>query len=190
MEKILVKIPLQFFGEPEDFDDGDENLDDDFFDEDDGYYDDDPDDDEDQDGDGSSDDGDSDDGSDDETADGNGEEPAQKGAETPAEGTNAESELISELKALGYVGNDIASLAADMKAKRESKAATDASKERKAVNAAGKSHIKSSSPGKGASGDGTGGVTERQVISFAERAGCSKEEARRVLAKHARMMSN
>lgn len=182
MEKILVKIPLQFFGEPEEETD---DLDDTFFDDDDGYYEETPNLDED--------DFDEDDDapeSSDEEEESTSEEPAQEGAETPAEGTNAESELISELKALGYVGNDIASLAADMKAKRESKAATDASKERKAVNAAGKSHIKSSSPGKGASGDGTGGVTERQVISFAERAGCSKEEARRVLAKHARMMSN
>jgi hypothetical protein len=122
------------------------------------------------------------------TADETAEESEQETEDAPAEGTTDESELISELKALGYVGNDIKSLTADMKARREKKAEQDAAKEKHATVSASKSHIRSGNPGKGASGDGTGGISERQVIGFAERTGCTKEEARRLLGKHARMM--
>ena len=182
-EKKLIKIPLQFFGED------DEDLDDGYFDDDDGYFDDIPDTEEDypdeteEGGDGS------DDGADESATENAEASDAPEQEKEDAKGTTEESELISELRALGYVGDDIKSLTADMKARREKRAELDASKERRAVNSAGKSHIKSGRPGKGASGDGTGGVTERQVIGFAERTGCTKEEARRLLGKHARMMS-
>lgn len=97
-------------------------------------------------------------------------------------------DLISELRALGYVGNDLASLTADMKQKREARAAQDAKTEAAATKAASKSHVRSSVPGKSATGDGTGGVTERQVAQMVESTGCSKETARELLAKHARLI--
>ena len=104
-------------------------------------------------------------------------------------GDEPNNDLIAELRALGYVGNDLASLTADMKAKRERAAEEAAKNERAADKADGKNHIKSSKPGRSASGDGTAGVNEKRVVDFAERAGVSKEEARRVLSKHARMMN-
>ena len=87
------------------------------------------------------------------------------------------------------MGNDIASLTADMKQKREAKAAADIKAQKSADKADGKAHVRSGAPSKSASGDGTGAISERQVVAFAERTGCSKEEARRVLAKHARLMA-
>lgn len=104
-------------------------------------------------------------------------------------GDEPNNDLIAELRALGFVGNDIASLTADMKAKRERAAEEAAKNERAADKADGKNHIKSSKPGRSASGDGTAGVNEKRVVDFASRAGVSKEEARRVLSKHARMMN-
>ena len=111
---------------------------------------------------------------------------ADPGADAGADGGNAD--LISELRALGYQGDDIASLTADMKRKREEKQSRGASAERRAVNSASKSHLKTSAPGQSAGGDGTGGITERQVEEFSSRTGCSKDEARRLLAKHSKFM--
>lgn len=202
--KNLLKISLQFFGEDGDGGD-DDDFDGDFFDDNDtDYY---GSDDEDAEEDGDTDEGGADggdpaedadeedgaDGSDadeDDPAEEAGEEdpssPADAGASPPGE---AEVDLIAELRALGFVGNDIASLTADMKQKREAKAAEDAKAKKAADKADGKAHVRSGAPSRSASGDGTGGISERQVVAFAERTGCSKEEARRVLAKHARLMA-
>ena len=188
MEKKLIKIPLQFFGEGEDdfddeyFDDDvPENFGDDDFEDDDGDGADESDEDGDAAGEASE---DAENG-----ADEGSEESGDGGEEGAASNETDESELISELKALGYVGDDIKSLTADIKAKREGKKAGEESAERRAAAAEGKSHVRSGKPSRAASGDGTGGITERQVNSFAERTGCSKDEARRLLGKHARMMS-
>ncbi len=201
--KRLTKIPLQFFGEsaeetvdksPEDLDDFDDDFDDYLTDVPE-YY-------------GS-------DNADDEPDDTPDDEPDEKNAEAeaadeeldedektaedaknddvgasqePPASTESQSELISELRALGYQGEDISSLVADMKRKREGKQTREASAERRAVNSASKSHLKTSAPGQSAGGDGTGGITERQVEDFSSRTGCSKDEARRLLAKHSKMM--
>ncbi len=171
--KKLIKISLQFFGnDPEDFEDFDEEYEDE---EELGGGDDAEDADEDSaDPEGAE----QDDGGDDEE---NG------GAEQSQEGDSS-ADLISELKALGYVGDDLAALASDMKTKREAKAADDKSKARKAELAASKAHVKSSKPGQGANGDASGGFSERQVSSFAEVAGCSKEEARKLLRQQMKLM--
>lgn len=199
-EKKLLKLSLQFFGEDDkdflddvntddpddtdgDFEDADGDFDEEFFDED-GDLDD---------ADDNADDGADNDASD--TDNGADKDPASVGELTPspeeeskAEEATANADLISELRALGYVGNDLAALTADMKAKREAKAAEEAREQAKADRADGKAHVRSSVPGKSASGDGTGGVNERRVISVAENAKISREEARRMLAKHARLI--
>lgn len=102
--------------------------------------------------------------------------------------TEQADDLISELRALGYVGNDLAALTADMKKKREAQAAQDAKREAAATKAAGKNHIRSGKPGKSASGDGTGGVTERQVEHFVSLTKESRESARQRLTRHARLI--
>ncbi len=173
--KKLIKIPLQFFGES-----GGDDFDDDFGYEDDDNYGYDPDDEGGEDGDGE----DGDDGSSDEDSGSEGEGSADDGKEKDPD----HSDLIADLKALGFVGDDLEAIKADAKAKREAKERGDAANERKAAQAAGKSHIKGSKPQKGAGGDGTGGVTERRVIGFAEKTGCTREEARKTLSKHARMI--
>lgn len=205
-EKKLFKLSLQFFGEDDndflddvdtddpddtdgDFDNADGDFDEEFFDGD-GDLDDGADD-----GAGDSADGDADNGAGDGADDGADKDPSSVGEPTPspegegkAEGATANADLISELRALGYVGNDLAALTADMKAKREAKAAQEAKAQAKADRVDGKAHVRSSVPGKSASGDGTGGVNERRVISVAENAKISREEARRMLAKHARLI--
>lgn len=205
-EKKLFKLSLQFFGEDDndflddvdtddpddtdgDFDNADGDFDEEFFDGD-GDLDDGADDDAD---DGA--DNDADNGAGDGAGDGADKDPSSVGEPTPspegegkAEGATANADLISELRALGYVGNDLAALTADMKAKREAKAAQEAREQAKADRVDGKAHVRSSVPGKSASGDGTGGVNERRVISVAENAKISREEARRKLAKHARLI--
>lgn len=181
--KKLIKIPLQFFGEGGgDLDDGfDDEFDDEF---DDGYgY---------EDGDADGEDGDS--GNEGGDADGEDGDAGEGGGEGEGSADNGKakdpdhSDLIADLKALGFVGDDLEAIKADAKAKREAKERGDAASERKAAQAAGKSHIKGSKPQKGAGGDGTGGVTERRVIGFAEKTGCTREEARKTLSKHARMI--
>ena len=200
-EKKLLKLSLQFFGEDDndflddvdtddpddtdgDFEDADGDFDEEFFDED-GDLNDDADDG----ADNGADNGASD------TDNGADKDPSSVGEPTPspeeegkAEEATPNADLISELRALGYVGNDLAALTADMKAKREAKASEEAREQAKADRADGKAHVRSSVPGKSASGDGTGGVNERRVISVAENAKISREEARRMLAKHARLI--
>lgn len=175
MKKKLIKIPLQFFGEPDDGDDFDDDL---------GYED------EEEDySDNADDDGDDSDADDDASAgldeDGDDGKAAEDGGKTAGD----HADLIADLKALGFKGDDLNSIKADVKARREAKEKGDSAEERRAAQAAGKSHIKGSKPQKSAGGDGTGGVTERQVVSFAERTGCTKEEARKLLSKHSRMIS-
>lgn len=182
--KKLIRIPLQFFGDPDTDDDfGDEFLDDDYDDVPE-YYgsdNDDPDeedpDDEDPDGDGQSDP--DEDKPDDASADDGKGDPAD-------DDTKA---LISELRALGFAGDDLKALAADMKKKREDGEARAAAAERKAVNGEGKGHLRSSNPGHAASGEGAAGFSERQVESFAATLGCSKEHARKVLSSQMRKMA-
>lgn len=165
MKDKLIRIPLQFFGDPGD----DDDFTDDFYDDDEALAD------------------DSEDPSD---SDESGEND-NDGAETADTNTASEDDVdvVAELKALGYVGTDLKELAKDMKRKREDNAAQANSAERKAVKAEGKSHIKSGNPGKSAGGSGTGVITERMVSSFAERTGCTKEHARELLGKHSRMMN-
>lgn len=179
MEKKLIRIPLQFFGEePED--DFEENYEDDF--EDDAEE---PEDEEIGDGE------DAEDAEDnaanpegDESKDGDGE----KGTATESDG-NGETQLIAELKALGYVGDDLASLASDMKTKREAKDATAKSKQRQADLKASQAHIKGAKPGQSATAGAGSGFTERQVSELSARTGCSKDRARSLLAKHLKLIN-
>jgi hypothetical protein len=174
MKKKLIKIPLQFFGEPDDGDDFDDDL---------GYED------EEEDYGDDADEGIVDADADDDSA-GSGEDGDDgKAAEDGDKATGDHADLIADLKALGFKGDDLDALKADVKARREAKEKGDSAEERRAAQAEGKSHIKGSKPQKGAGGDGNGGVTERQVVAFAERVGCSKDEARKLLAKHSRMIS-
>ncbi len=166
-ENKLIRISLQFFGESGD------DFDDDFgYEDEDGYED------------GADEEGYEEDV--DEGADEEGSAGAEGGA---GAGATDHADLVADLKALGFVGDDLAAIKASVKARREAKDKGDAAEERTAAQAAGKAHIKGSKPRKGAGGDGTGGVTERQVVGFAERAGCTKEEARKLLTKHSRMIN-
>ena len=212
MEKLIKRIGLQFFAE--DDEDLDEDFEDDFDDVPEFYGwdhdgEDEPDteqsdDDAEEDADGGSDsDGDSDEdgesedeaedtendgGEDDEGTDARSD--ADEAKDTPpAEDKaqdNGNEELISELKALGYVGDDLASLTADIKKRRENAEKNAASEERRARNAEGKGHVSSSRPGKTAGGDGAGGFSSKQVRNLQQTLGCSYEKARDLLAKQVR----
>jgi hypothetical protein len=175
--KKLLRLSLQFFGE--DDDNAGEDFDDEFF-EDEDYED------EEQDTETDADDENAESGTDESDTEDDSDSGAADGGTDNDTGTDAD--LISELRALGYVGNDLASLTKDMKAKREAKAAADAKAEGAAAKAEGKSHVKSSRPGKSASGDGTGGITERQVDRFVSITKASRESARQTLSKHARLI--
>lgn len=144
-EDKLIRIPLQFFGEPAD--DFDDDL---------GYEDEeDTEDYEDEDGDGSTgDDGDSDGSDEDENAD-----KSADGGKAAAD----HADLIADLKALGFKGDDLEALKADVKARREAKEKGDSAEERRAAQAAGKSHIKGSKPGRSASGELLEGFTARDI---------------------------
>lgn len=148
-EDKLVKIPLQFFGKSDDGDEFDDDL---------GYEDEDAEDyedEEDEDGDGSTeDDGDTDGSDGDEDAD-----DAADGGKTAGD----HADLIADLKALGFKGDDLNALKADIKARREAKEKGDKAEERRAAQAAGKSHIKGSKPSRGASGDEMEGFTARDI---------------------------
>lgn len=174
----LVKLSLQFFGEGND--DPEDDFEEEFFDDEDEYTDE-------EDADEEADDETDDEAE--ETEDGADADTADDAGDSAGGGNDGDADLISELRALGYVGNDLASLTKDMKTKREARAAQDAKSEGAAAKAAGKSHIRSGNPGKGANGAGTGGITEKQVSRFAANTGSSKEEARRVLSKHARLIN-
>lgn len=173
MKEKLVKIPLQFFGaDPED----------DFEDFEDEYEEE-----EELGGGDDAEDADEDDaGPEDEEQDDGGNAEENGGGQSEDGDDNAD--LIAELKALGYVGDDLKALASDMKVKRETKESDDKSKSRKADLAASKAHVKASKPGQSANGDASGGFSERQVSSFAEVAGCSKEEARKLLRHQMKLM--
>ena len=171
MEK-LIRISLQFFGEdPEDFEDFEEEYEDE----------------EELGGGDDAEDADEDDvGPEDEEQDGDGSTEENGGGQ--AEDGDDNADLIAELRALGYVGENLKALASDMKTKRETRESADKSKSRKADLAASKAHVKASRPGQGASGEASGGFSERQVSSFAEVAGCSKEEARKLLRHQMKLM--
>ena len=131
----LIKIPLQFFGAPED--DFDDDL---------GYE-------------------------DEESTEDYSEDEEEPGDDTvESEDNNAEetaeddhSDLIADLKALGFKGDDLASLKASVKARREAKEKGAAAEERAAAQAAGKAHVKSGKPQRGASGEGLDGFTEKDI---------------------------
>jgi hypothetical protein len=181
MKKKLIKIPLQFFGEePEDdFEDNyEDDFEDDIEDSEDGEEELGGGEDAEAGGDGAA------DPEGDKSEDGDGE----KGTAPESDG-NGETQLIAELKALGYVGDDLASLASDMKTKREAKDATAKSKQRQADLKASQAHIKGSKPGQGATAGAGSGFTERQVSDISTRTGCSKDRARALLAKHHRLMN-
>lgn len=176
MKEKLVKIPLQFFGE-----DAEDDFEDDFS--------------EDDEIDEEEDEEEDDLGGGDDAEDAQGADPEEEGQDSEDEDGgkqdegDATSALIAELKANGYVGDDLAALTSDMKKKREARETADKSRERREANAEGKAHVKSSRPGKSATGGSGGAFTERQVAGLAERTGCSKERARELLAKHARLIN-
>lgn len=166
----LIRLSLQFFGEPDE-DDFDEYEDD--FDE---YDDEDLEDKEKE----NTDEDDSDDGDDEDTG-------AVIGAEDD-DGKDDTAALIAELKAAGYVGNDIKSLTADIKKKREDASGIAAAAERAAANKEGKGHLKTGKPSRSASGDGMAGFTHRDVEEMRRAIGpnCTEERARRALEKRIR----
>lgn len=173
MKDNLIKIPLQFFGESgeDDYDDFDDE------------YEDEEDEDADSDGDEDSEDADGND------ADGDANEDDGDGGEDKGEESGDETaDLIAELKALGYEGDDVKSLTASIKAQRERDAKTNASAERRATQAAGKAHVKSATPSKSATGDGMAGYTSRDVEEMRQAIGkgCTKERARNALEKRLR----
>ncbi len=172
MKEKLVKIPLQFFGE-----DAEDDFEDDF------SEDDEEDNEEEEDFGGGD---DAEDAQDADPEEDKGNEDEDGGKQDEGDATSA---LIAELKANGYVGDDLAALTSDMKKKREARETADKSRERREANAEGKAHVKSSRPGKSATGGSGGAFTERQVAGLAERTGCSKERARELLAKHARLIN-
>lgn len=178
MEKKLIKIPLQFFGEgAEDFDDdldGDESYDDGFDDED-------------------TEENETEDGEDAPPTDSDGGDANEDGASDGTDdnagsgsATDENNELMVELRALGFSGDDLTALIADMKAKRKDKEKAAAAKARQADLAQGKAHVKGSKPSQRATGGGAAGVSDRRVSDFAERMGCSKQRARELLEKHAK----
>lgn len=162
MKETLLRIPLQFFGEEaedyEDFEENDASL------EDDTDTDTDSDSDEDE----------------DEDEGGDGEE----APETP----DTQTEMIAELKKMGYTGDDLAALLADMKAKNADKEKALKTKQRKEALANSKNHVKGSKPKQGANGEGTGGVTEQRVADLCRRTGCTPDRARALAQKHAKLI--
>lgn len=80
--------------------------------------------------------------------------------------TDAQAELIAELKAAGYVGDDIAALTADMKKKREAKEKASAPAERRAAMSEGKGHIKSGKPSRSSTGEGAAAFTAKDLAEI------------------------
>ena len=192
-EDKLVRLSLQFFGEP------DEELDEDFgeYDEYDEYLDDEEELDEESEGEDAEEESEEEDsdGSDDEDAEsGDGEEDdgqseeqdAQKDGEEQEEDDTAE--LIAALKAAGYKGDDIKALTADVKKRSEDASKKDNAAERAAKNNEGKGHVKSGKPTKSATGDGMAGFTRRDIEEMKRAIGpnCTEERARRALEKRIR----
>ena len=171
----LIKISLQFFGEGADDGDFDEYEDD--WDEEDKE----PDEDEDENG---ADGGDDNHDSEDEGDEGGEDAPENDDDGDKGEAVSETDALMAELKALGYEGDDLKSITASMKKKRE-----DAeSAERRAANKEGKEHVKSGKPSRGANGDGMSGFTRRDIkeMQAAIGKGCTEERARRALEKRIR----
>ena len=134
---------------------------------------------------------DSEDGSNDEgQSEDNAEDPeniAEAAGANDSEGSDdAQAELISELHALGYVGDDLASIAADMRRRREDAKSMEASVERRAKNAESKGHISSARPQRSVALDGADGFSAKQVRNLQQSLGCSYEKARDLLAKQVR----
>ena len=171
----LIKISLQFFGEGADDDDFDEYEDD--WDEEDEEEE--PDEDED-----GAEDGDNDESEDEEGDEGGEDAPENDDDGDEGEAVSETDALMAELKALGYEGDDLKSITASMKKKRE-----DAeSAERRAANKEGKGHVKSGKPSRGTNGDGMSGFTRRDIkeMQAAIGKGCTEERARRALEKRIR----
>lgn len=142
MGKMLIKIPLQFFGEPaddydDDFDEAFEEDEEAFDEEEEDVY--------------------------EEENEGEVADTDTAGAGGSEKGSDDHSDLIADLKALGFKGDSLAELSASVKARREAKDASGASAERAAAQAAGKSHIKGSKPGRSASGELLEGFTARDI---------------------------
>ena len=173
-DEKLIRLSLQFFGEPnEDLSDDFDEYEDDYdeYPEDEEAVDEEPEDEEEDDSDVGG-------GEDTDTED-------EENAEERADDTAA---LIAELKAAGYVGDDIKSLTADVKKKREDASNKAAAAERAAANKEGKGHVKSGKPSKSASGDGIAGFTHRDIEEMKLAIGphCTEERARRALEKRIR----
>ena len=205
MKDELIKISLQFFGGDveDDFDDYDDDWDED---EDEGKPDEDNSGNADKGGDDDASKGDGgagEDGSDDEDDEDVDDDesdhedvdndndpknaPEKKDADEKGEEVSETDALMAELKALGYEGNDLKSITASMKRKREAAEAA----ERRAANREGKAHVKAGTPSKSASGDGVSGFTQRDIeeMKAAIGNGCTDERARRALEKRIRAMA-
>ena len=114
MKDKLIKIPLQFFGDP-----GDPGDDDDFSDD---FYNDEAD--------------DASVGGEETDPDSNNETGEDNGTgndSNAADESDDDADVVAELRALGYVGTNLKELAKDMKRKREDNAAQAASAEKKAL---------------------------------------------------------
>lgn len=184
-EDKLIRLSLQFFGEP------DEELDEDFneYDEDDEYLDDEEELDEESEGEDAEEESEEEedsDGGDDEDADAEGGENDDKDKEP--ENVDDTSALIAALKAAGYKGDDIKALTADVKKRSEDASKKNNAAERAATNKEGKGHVRSGKPSKGANGDGMSGFTRRDVEEMRRAIGpnCTEERARRALEKRIR----
>lgn len=183
MEKKLIRIPLQFFGEePEDdFEDNyEDDFEDDIEDSEDG---------EEELGGGEDAEADGDGAADPEGEEQDNDSNAEENGGSQPESESGDADLIAELKLLGYVGENLKALASDMKTKREAKDATAKSKQRQADLKASQAHIKGAKPGQSATAGAGSGFTERQVSDISTRTGCSKDRARALLAKHHRLMN-
>lgn len=146
MNKALIKIPLQFFGADAEDDD---LYDDDLFDDEEVSDDE---------------DGDADDADDADNAD---DADDADDADVADVADDATEDVIKELKAQGYVGNDLASLAADMKRRREEKEKKAAANERKNAMGEGKKHVRSGKPQQGAAGTGMEGFSQKDLREVA-----------------------
>ena len=185
MKKELVKISLQFFGEDaeDDFDDYEDDWDEE---EDEGEPNEDKADSDADNGDDKSDDDVDDEDASDDDEDNKSEDdtPEKEDADEKGEEVSETDALIAELKALGYEGNDLKSITASVKRRREAAEAA----ERRAANREGKGHVKAGKPSKSASGDGVSGFTQRDIeeMKAAIGNGCTDERARRALEKRIR----
>ena len=115
------------------------------------------------------------------------DEGEDSGEDAPEE-QDTQSEMLAELRKMGYVGDDLAALLADMKSKNAAKEKAAKTKQRKEALANSKSHVRGSKPRQGANGEGTGGVTEQRVAELSRRIGCTPERARALAQKHDKLI--